>query len=69
MAEQDETPGVAGSASAAPRSGAPGGVNVTASMIEDAMTEAVQQCAREGITDDATILARKLLARSAVTGE
>ena len=45
-----------------------GGANVSAQQIEDAMTEAVLQCAREGITDDATILSRKLDARSLITG-
>ena len=43
-------------------------INVSAQQIEDAMTEAVLQCAREGITDDATILSRKLAARSLITG-
>jgi hypothetical protein len=40
--------------------------NLKAEAIEKAMADAVNQCAKEGITDPAEILKRKLAARDAI---
>lgn len=60
MAETTEAPAAPNIVAAA---GTGGGANIKAHMIEDAMAEAVMQCAAEGITDADEIRKRKLAAR------